>query len=67
VLLMGPHAIAGACWIKRSDRLSRKAAVLATIAGLSFSGLPLAMKIRMRREPGTSVEPADQQRLVRHD
>ena len=49
VLLMGPHAIAGALSIKRSGRLSRKAGVLATAAGLSFSGLPLAMKIRMRR------------------
>ena len=49
VLLMGPHAIAGARWVARSRRLSRPAGLFAAGAGLAFAGLPLAMKLRMRR------------------
>jgi hypothetical protein len=54
VLLMAPHATAGARRIQRSGRLSPRAGLLATAAGLGFAGLPLAMKMRMRRaERGT--------------
>jgi hypothetical protein len=49
-LLMAPHALAGAVAIHRSGRLSRRGAALAVAAGVAFSaGLPLAMKLRMRR------------------
>jgi hypothetical protein len=49
-LLMAPHALAGAVAIHRSGRLSRRGAALAAAAGIAFSaGLPLAMKLRMRR------------------
>lgn len=48
-VLMGPHAIAGGRWLSRSGRLSRPAGLLATAAGVAFAGLPLAMKLRMRR------------------
>jgi hypothetical protein len=49
-LLMAPHALAGAVAIHRSGRLSRGGASLAAAAGVAFSaGLPLAMKLRMRR------------------
>jgi Protein of unknown function with HXXEE motif len=51
VLLMGPHAIGGARWIARSGRFSRRAGLLAATAGIGFAGLPLAMKLRMRRSP----------------
>jgi hypothetical protein len=48
-LLMGAHAIVGARWITRSGRLTRRAGVFAAGAGLAFAGLPVAMKLRMRR------------------
>jgi uncharacterized protein with HXXEE motif len=49
-LLMAPHALAGAATIHRSGRLSRRGAAIAATAGVAFSaGLPLAMKLRMRR------------------
>jgi len=49
-LLMAPHAVAGAVALRRSGRLSRRAAALAAAAGIVFSaGLPLAMKARQRR------------------
>lgn len=49
-LLMGVHAAAGATALSRSGRLSRRGAHLAAAAGIAFSaGLPLAMKLRMRR------------------
>jgi hypothetical protein len=48
-LLMGPHAIAGAGRLARSGRLSRPAGLSAAAAGLAFAGLPLAMRLRMRR------------------
>jgi hypothetical protein len=38
-----------ALWIARSGRLSRRSHLLAASAGLAFAGLPLAMKLRMRR------------------
>jgi hypothetical protein len=49
-LLMATHAAAGARVLRRSRRLSRSAALGAAAAGIAFSaGLPLAMKLRMRR------------------
>jgi hypothetical protein len=55
-LLMAPHAVAGARWVARSGRLSRRAGVLAAVAGLAFTGLPAAMKLRMcRAQAGASV------------
>lgn len=49
-LLMGTHAVAGAAALRRSGRLSGRGARLAAAAGIAFSaGLPLAMKLRMRR------------------
>jgi hypothetical protein len=48
-LLMAPHAAAGGHCLARSGRLSRREALLASAAGIAFAGLPLAMKIRMRR------------------
>lgn len=47
-LLMGPHAVAGARWIARSRRLSRRAGLFSAGAGVAFAGLPIAMKLRMR-------------------
>lgn len=50
VLLMGPHAVAGMRWMRRSGRLTPRASVVAAAVGLSgITGLPLAMKVRMRR------------------
>jgi hypothetical protein len=48
-LLMVPHAAAGGRWLARSGRLSRRDGLLAIAAGIAFAGLPLAMKMRMRR------------------
>jgi hypothetical protein len=48
-ILMAPHAVAAARWMRRSGRLSRRTGVAAAVAGLSITGLPLAMKVRMRR------------------
>jgi hypothetical protein len=49
-LLMGTHAVAGAVALRRSRRLGRCGALAAAVAGIGFSaGLPLAMKLRMRR------------------
>lgn len=53
-LLMGPHAIAGMRWIRRSGRLTSQANAAARIAGLSLSTLPLALKLRMRRSARTT-------------
>ena len=54
-LLMATHALAGERALHRSGRLSRRARIAAAAAGLAFSaGLPLAMKLRMRR----ASEPA---------
>jgi hypothetical protein len=51
-LLMGAHAASGAAALRRSGRLSRRSARLASAAGIAFSvGLPLAMKLRMSRTP----------------
>jgi len=47
-LLMGPHASAGTLWIARSP-VPALSHLLAASAGLAFAGLPLAMKLRMRR------------------
>jgi Protein of unknown function with HXXEE motif len=47
--LMVPHAAAGARWLARSGRVSRRQGLLASAIGGAFSGLPLAMKLRMRR------------------
>jgi hypothetical protein len=51
VLLMAPHAIAGARQVRRSGRLSRRGSLLAAGMGIAFAGLPLAMKLRMRSPP----------------
>jgi hypothetical protein len=48
-VLMVPHAAAGARWLARSGRLSRRQGLLASAIGVAFAGVPLAMKIRMRR------------------
>jgi Protein of unknown function with HXXEE motif len=48
-MLFIPHAAAGACWLARSERVSRRQGLLASAAGIAFAGLPLAMKTRMRR------------------
>jgi hypothetical protein len=51
-LLMAVHAAAGAASLRRSGRLSRRETLLAAAAGAAFSaGLPLAMRMRMRRAP----------------
>jgi hypothetical protein len=56
-LLMAAHAAAGARELRRSGRLSRHSAIGAAVAGIAFSaGLPLAMKLRMRR--GASARAA---------
>jgi len=48
--LMAPHAALGTVRLRRSGRLSRRAAVLAAAAGIGFSAaLPVAMKARLRR------------------
>ena len=53
-LLMAPHAISGACQVALSGRLSRRGGLLAAATGIAFAGLPVAMKLRMRRavKPG---------------
>jgi hypothetical protein len=51
-VLMGPHAVAAARWMRRSGRLSGRTGAAAAAAGLSITGLPLAMKVRMRRAAG---------------
>lgn len=49
-LLMGAHSAAGAVALRRSGRLSRRGVRLAATAGIAFSaGLPLMMRLRMRR------------------
>ena len=48
-LLLGPHAIAGAGSVRRSGCVSRRAGLFAAGAGLGLTGLPLALKLRMRR------------------
>ncbi|MGD9737429.1 MAG: HXXEE domain-containing protein [Solirubrobacterales bacterium] len=57
-LLMATHALAGSRALRRSHRLSRGATVAAAAAGIAFSaGLPLTMKLRMRRAGGESRHP----------
>lgn len=53
-LLMGPHAVAGMRWIRRSGRLTPRANVAAVVAGLSLTALPLVLKMRMRRSVRTT-------------
>jgi hypothetical protein len=48
-LLMAPHAVLGARELARSGRLSRRGALLAVGIGIAFAGLPVGMKLRMRR------------------
>lgn len=55
-ILMGPHAVAAVRWMRRSERLSRRTGTAAAAAGLSITGLPLAMKARMRRATRTQTE-----------
>jgi hypothetical protein len=57
--LMTPHAAAGGRWLARSARLSRREGVLASAAGIAFAGLPLAMKMRMRRASRAIGRPRD--------
>jgi hypothetical protein len=48
--LMAPHSLLGAAALRRSGRLSPRGARLAAAAGIACSvGMPLAMKVRMRR------------------
>jgi Protein of unknown function with HXXEE motif len=69
-LLMAPHAIAGARQVKRSGRLSRRGGLFAAGAGIAFAGLPLAMRLRMRRarrrpaQQGPARVPGGAQRNV---
>jgi hypothetical protein len=53
-LLMGPHVIAGVAWIRRSGRMTPRASATAASVGLGIIGLPLAMKLRMRRAVSTA-------------
>lgn len=48
-LLMGAHAVAGAAWLARSGRMTRRDAVVAVGLGAAFAALPVALKARMRR------------------
>jgi Protein of unknown function with HXXEE motif len=48
-VLMVPHAAAGARWLAHSSRVSHRQGLLASAVGGIFAGLPLAMKMRMRR------------------
>ena len=52
-VLMGPHAVAAMGWMRRSGRLCRRTGAAAAVVGLSITGLPLAMKVRMRRATRT--------------
>ena len=57
-LLLAPHALAGAAAVRRSGRLSRRGAVLASAAGIGLSAaLPLTMKLRMRRLATSGPRP----------
>jgi Protein of unknown function with HXXEE motif len=57
-LLMTPHAAAGGRWLARSGRLARREGLLASASGIAFAGLPLAMKMRMRRASRASGDRA---------
>lgn len=47
--LMGVHAVASARALRRSGRLGRREAIVASAAGIAASAaLPVAMKLRMR-------------------
>lgn len=48
-LLMAPHAVIGAQEVARSGRLSRRGGLLAAGTGIAFAGLPVVMKLCMRR------------------
>jgi Protein of unknown function with HXXEE motif len=48
-LLMAPHAVLGARELLRSGRLSRRGGLIAAGTGIAFAGLPVGMKLRMRR------------------
>jgi hypothetical protein len=49
-LMMATHALAGSRALRRSGRLSRRGAAFAAAAGGAISvGMPLTMKLRMRR------------------
>jgi hypothetical protein len=54
--LMASHAAAGGRWLARSGRVSRRQGLLASAAGIAFAGLPLAMKMRMRRASNTALD-----------
>lgn len=55
VALMGVHAAASARALRRSGRLGRGEAIVAAGVGIGLSaGLPLAMKVRMRRATRTA-------------
>jgi hypothetical protein len=56
VVLMVPHAATGARWLARSGRVSRRQGLLAAAVGAAFSGVPLAMKMRMRGASGLSPD-----------
>ncbi len=47
--LMGPHALASALWLRRSNRVTRPGLAAAAVMGAAFGTLPLFMKLRMRR------------------
>ncbi|TWP34842.1 HXXEE domain-containing protein [Leekyejoonella antrihumi] len=62
-LLMGPHAVAGVRWIRRSGRLTPRANAAAVVAGLSLTALPLPLKVLMRRSAGgTPITRSDPRR-----
>lgn len=54
-LLMGTHAVAGAAWLARSGRMSRRDAAIAAAAGAAFALLPAALRLRMRRARRTGT------------
>lgn len=48
-LLMGTHAVAGAAWLARSGRMTRRDGLAAAAIGGAFALLPAALKLRLRR------------------
>ncbi len=56
-LLMGPHAVAAVRSMQRGGRMTSRGAAAAAALSLSITGLPLLMKLRMRRAVPTSGWP----------
>lgn len=53
-LLMGPHALAAVRTMQRGGRMTSRGAAAAAALSLSITGLPLLMKLRMRRATRTT-------------